>query len=49
MSAVVQLRFVMPTPIVKIIGVLTLVLAKLDILAMGNRALVRAYTLCPAV
>jgi len=45
MSAVVQLRLATPMPIVKILGALTLVPVKLDLLLMGNHALVRVYTL----
>jgi len=45
MSAVVQLRLATPMPIVKILGALTLVPVKLDLLVIGNHALVRVYTL----
>lgn len=45
MSAVVQLRFVMPMPIVKILGALTLVPVKLVLLVMANHALVRMSAL----
>ena len=36
-------------PLVKILGDLTIVPVKLDLLVMGNLALVRVYTLCQAV